>query len=202
MVNGGRSADDHVALNSERAKSRGDNSRSDVALPLLLNGEGEAAPKAGVPQSSADKIRSADQSPEPHRIQAARQGGERLSSDAAVSFSANPTISENHRDKESFSAAGAVKTPDGATPGAEPQTAPASVVALALDQLGNVENVVGSWGRSRVTAAMVLVLALERVAAFNSREAGRQLSDEKKSPSARRKPIRRQLGAVLGLDAR
>jgi hypothetical protein len=202
MVNGTHSTDDHGGLNFERAKSRGDKTRSDVALPLTLGGEQESTPQANASPASAGQVQSDDQASASDQTQATTQINEAVVLNGAGSLSADPGIIANDQGKDSSSAVKPSQSPDGPNLAADAYDGRSGGVALAMDELGAIQKTPDSWGRSRVAAAVMLVLALERVAAFNSREANRQSSDEKTTPTGRPKPIRRQLRAGLQLDAR
>lgn len=200
MVNGGRGGEDRVALNTEHAKSNGEQARPDHVLPLFLNGEEAPVPQAGGSRTRVDQSRPDDRSQGSDGSQEATPAKEAAVTSVPGAFGAGPAVIEKHS-KVSSAGSKTSESTSGPTAMAEPRDARVVAAAATLDEVGAVEQVSDLWRRSRIAAGVVLVLALERVAAFHSREANRKPEDAEVKQAAQVKRKRLPMGGLL-LDPR
>ncbi len=201
-VGGARSSDEQNTLNIERAKSRGDQTRSDVALPLFVSDEAGATPHATESLPAADRTRRED-GKAPDQTQEATPAREVSATSGLAMIDVHSAMIENHSGKVSSSAGKASESDGSPTGMIGSHDARVASVAAAMDELGVAERTSGLWRRSRVAAGVVLVLALERVAAFHTRESSRKTAAEAvSSPNVRKKPTQPRMRGGLRLDAR
>ncbi|HEX4412799.1 MAG TPA: hypothetical protein VH107_04165 [Lacipirellulaceae bacterium] len=201
MVGGGRSGDERVALNTERAKIQGDQARTDHVLPLSLDGEEAPAPQAAGPRTKTDQSRPDDRADGSDGSQETRPANEAAATNGTAVVGTESAVINNHSGKVSSAGAKTSESTSGPTAMAEPHDARVFAAAAAMDEIGNVEPAFDLWRHSRVAAGVVLILALERVAAFHSREANRKPEAAEAKAAARAQRKRRQLGGLL-LDPR
>jgi hypothetical protein len=73
---------------------------------------------------------------------------------------------------------------------------------VAFDDLGRTDSLTPIWEKSRAAAALVSILALERIAELNARHAERESSDPASEEVEKRIVVRRRIHNLAGLGVR